>query len=68
MNTKLPEWYDPRKELERITLIEKQCLKTIEKAEPKLFKKLQELLNKLAVTKKELAEDIIKYGVYNGTV
>jgi len=63
MNTKtLPEWYNPQKELERILAIEEQCLKTIEKIEPKYFKKFQELLNRLSITKKELAEDIIKYG------
>jgi len=40
MNTKtLPEWYNPQKELERILAIEEQCLKTIEKIEPKYFKK-----------------------------
>jgi len=57
--------YDPREDLERITLVEKQCLKTLEKAEPKHIKKLQKLLNRIAIQKKELAEDIIKHGVYN---
>ena len=30
-----------------------------------IIEKLEELLNRIAVQKKELSEDIIKYGAYN---